>query len=84
MLCDFGSATNCFQNPQTVGVAAIEEEIKKWGLTQELSHFTNKNAEALMNCLLHSTIDTLHYPIGPQRWSTSMVEKSLQQRLTFG
>lgn len=30
MLCDFGSATNKFQNPQTEGVAAVEEEIKKF------------------------------------------------------
>nr|XP_061803951.1 AP2-associated protein kinase 1-like [Nerophis lumbriciformis] len=30
VLCDFGSATNCFQNPQTEGVATIEEEIKKY------------------------------------------------------
>ncbi|XP_061907396.1 AP2-associated protein kinase 1-like isoform X6 [Entelurus aequoreus] len=30
VLCDFGSATNCFQNPQTEGVPVIEEEIKKY------------------------------------------------------
>ncbi|XP_077600644.1 AP2-associated protein kinase 1-like isoform X4 [Stigmatopora nigra] len=30
VLCDFGSATNSFQNPQTEGVAIIEEEIKKY------------------------------------------------------
>ncbi|XP_077942948.1 AP2-associated protein kinase 1 isoform X22 [Gasterosteus aculeatus] len=30
VLCDFGSATNCFQNPQTEGVAVVEEEIKKY------------------------------------------------------
>ncbi|KAK5615519.1 hypothetical protein CRENBAI_026120 [Crenichthys baileyi] len=30
VLCDFGSATNNFQNPQTEGVAAVEEEIKKY------------------------------------------------------
>ncbi|XP_072290230.1 AP2-associated protein kinase 1 isoform X2 [Eucyclogobius newberryi] len=30
VLCDFGSATNQFQNPQTEGVAAVEEEIKKY------------------------------------------------------
>nr|XP_033475068.1 AP2-associated protein kinase 1-like isoform X4 [Epinephelus lanceolatus] len=30
VLCDFGSATNRFQNPQTEGVPAIEEEIKKY------------------------------------------------------
>lgn len=30
VLCDFGSATNKFQNPQTEGVAAVEEEIKKY------------------------------------------------------
>lgn len=30
VLCDFGSATNKFQNPQTEGVAAVEEEIKKF------------------------------------------------------
>ncbi|XP_023200113.1 AP2-associated protein kinase 1 isoform X7 [Xiphophorus maculatus] len=30
VLCDFGSATNHFQNPQTEGVAVIEEEIKKY------------------------------------------------------
>ncbi|XP_035811735.2 AP2-associated protein kinase 1-like isoform X9 [Amphiprion ocellaris] len=30
VLCDFGSATNRFQNPQTEGVAIIEEEIKKY------------------------------------------------------
>lgn len=29
VLCDFGSATNKFQNPQTEGVNAVEEEIKK-------------------------------------------------------
>lgn len=29
VLCDFGSATNRFQSPQTEGVAAVEEEIKK-------------------------------------------------------
>ncbi|XP_009947278.1 PREDICTED: AP2-associated protein kinase 1-like, partial [Leptosomus discolor] len=28
VLCDFGSATNKFQNPQTEGVNAVEEEIK--------------------------------------------------------
>uniref|UniRef100_A0A8C6NMC0 non-specific serine/threonine protein kinase n=1 Tax=Nothobranchius furzeri TaxID=105023 RepID=A0A8C6NMC0_NOTFU len=30
VLCDFGSATNRFQNPQTDGVAGVEEEIKKY------------------------------------------------------
>uniref|UniRef100_A0A087YPC5 non-specific serine/threonine protein kinase n=1 Tax=Poecilia formosa TaxID=48698 RepID=A0A087YPC5_POEFO len=30
VLCDFGSATSRFQNPQTEGVAAAEEEIKKY------------------------------------------------------
>ncbi|XP_017272747.1 AP2-associated protein kinase 1-like isoform X3 [Kryptolebias marmoratus] len=30
VLCDFGSATNHFQNPQTEGVAVVEEEIKKY------------------------------------------------------
>ncbi|KAK7934175.1 hypothetical protein WMY93_005071 [Mugilogobius chulae] len=30
VLCDFGSATNRFQNPQSEGVAAVEEEIKKY------------------------------------------------------
>ncbi|XP_061584869.1 AP2-associated protein kinase 1-like [Cololabis saira] len=30
VLCDFGSATNCFQNPQTDGVADVDEEIKKY------------------------------------------------------
>lgn len=30
VLCDFGSATNKFQTPQTEGVAAVEEEIKKY------------------------------------------------------
>uniref|UniRef100_A0A1A8H1N4 non-specific serine/threonine protein kinase n=1 Tax=Nothobranchius korthausae TaxID=1143690 RepID=A0A1A8H1N4_9TELE len=30
VLCDFGSATNHFQNPQTDGVAGVEEEIKKY------------------------------------------------------
>ncbi|XP_055080199.1 AP2-associated protein kinase 1-like [Periophthalmus magnuspinnatus] len=30
VLCDFGSATNRFQNPQTEGVASVEEEIKKY------------------------------------------------------
>ncbi|XP_076127228.1 AP2-associated protein kinase 1 isoform X7 [Alosa pseudoharengus] len=30
VLCDFGSATNHFQNPQAEGVPAVEEEIKKY------------------------------------------------------
>ncbi|KAM6944449.1 AP2-associated protein kinase 1 isoform 1-T1 [Lycodopsis pacificus] len=30
VLCDFGSATDRFQNPQTEGVADVEEEIKKY------------------------------------------------------
>ncbi|KAJ3604212.1 hypothetical protein NHX12_028953 [Muraenolepis orangiensis] len=30
VLCDFGSATNRFQNPQTEGVPEVEEEIKKY------------------------------------------------------
>ncbi|XP_028269530.1 AP2-associated protein kinase 1 isoform X7 [Parambassis ranga] len=30
VLCDFGSATNCFQNPQSEGVPVVEEEIKKY------------------------------------------------------
>lgn len=30
VLCDFGSATNKFQSPQTEGVAVVEEEIKKF------------------------------------------------------
>ncbi|XP_028312609.1 AP2-associated protein kinase 1 isoform X2 [Gouania willdenowi] len=30
VLCDFGSATNCFQNPQIEGVPLVEEEIKKY------------------------------------------------------
>ncbi|XP_043938955.1 AP2-associated protein kinase 1 isoform X3 [Protopterus annectens] len=30
VLCDFGSATNKFQNPQSEGVNAVEEEIKKY------------------------------------------------------
>ncbi|XP_034974097.1 AP2-associated protein kinase 1 isoform X7 [Zootoca vivipara] len=30
VLCDFGSATNKFQNPQLEGVNAVEEEIKKY------------------------------------------------------
>ncbi|KAF5892334.1 AP2-associated protein kinase 1-like isoform X6, partial [Clarias magur] len=30
VLCDFGSATNRFQDPQAVGAAVVEEEIKKY------------------------------------------------------
>uniref|UniRef100_A0A8C9TDK1 non-specific serine/threonine protein kinase n=1 Tax=Scleropages formosus TaxID=113540 RepID=A0A8C9TDK1_SCLFO len=30
VLCDFGSATNRFQNPQNEGVPVVEEEIKKY------------------------------------------------------
>ncbi|XP_039768159.1 AP2-associated protein kinase 1 [Ornithorhynchus anatinus] len=30
VLCDFGSATNKFQNPQAEGVSAVEDEIKKY------------------------------------------------------
>ncbi|MCI4381237.1 hypothetical protein PGIGA_G00249250 [Pangasianodon gigas] len=30
VLCDFGSATNRFQDPQAEGAAAVEEEIKKY------------------------------------------------------
>ncbi|XP_035021941.1 AP2-associated protein kinase 1 isoform X4 [Hippoglossus stenolepis] len=30
VLCDFGSATNHFQNPQTEGVPVVEDEIKKY------------------------------------------------------
>ncbi|XP_042176506.1 AP2-associated protein kinase 1-like isoform X11 [Oncorhynchus tshawytscha] len=30
VLCDFGSATNRFQNPQTEGIPLVEEEIKKY------------------------------------------------------
>ncbi|XP_030592939.1 AP2-associated protein kinase 1 isoform X7 [Archocentrus centrarchus] len=30
VLCDFGSAINRFQNPQTEGVAVVEDEIKKY------------------------------------------------------
>ncbi|XP_039624438.1 AP2-associated protein kinase 1 isoform X9 [Polypterus senegalus] len=30
VLCDFGSATNKFQNPQNDGVGIVEEEIKKY------------------------------------------------------
>ncbi|KAM4037146.1 AP2-associated protein kinase 1 isoform 6-T6 [Anomaloglossus baeobatrachus] len=30
VLCDFGSATNKCQNPQTEGVSAVEDEIKKY------------------------------------------------------
>ncbi|XP_072491441.1 AP2-associated protein kinase 1 isoform X10 [Notamacropus eugenii] len=30
VLCDFGSATNRFQNPQAEGVNAVEDEIKKY------------------------------------------------------
>ncbi|XP_023658104.2 AP2-associated protein kinase 1-like isoform X1 [Paramormyrops kingsleyae] len=30
VLCDFGSATNRFQNPQTEGVPVVEEDIKKY------------------------------------------------------
>ncbi|KAI1900836.1 hypothetical protein AGOR_G00053960 [Albula goreensis] len=30
VLCDFGSATNKFQNPQSEGVPVVEEEIKKY------------------------------------------------------
>ncbi|KAL2092624.1 hypothetical protein ACEWY4_012422 [Coilia grayii] len=30
VLCDFGSATNRFQNPQTEGAQLVEEEIKKY------------------------------------------------------
>ncbi|XP_053275876.1 AP2-associated protein kinase 1 isoform X8 [Pleuronectes platessa] len=30
VLCDFGSATNRFQNPQTEGVPVVDEEIKKY------------------------------------------------------
>ncbi|XP_061449233.1 AP2-associated protein kinase 1 isoform X9 [Rhineura floridana] len=30
VLCDFGSATNKFQNPQLEGVNAVEEEVKKY------------------------------------------------------
>lgn len=29
VLCDFGSATNKFQNPQVEGVNIVEDEIKK-------------------------------------------------------
>ncbi|KAJ8347095.1 hypothetical protein SKAU_G00284960 [Synaphobranchus kaupii] len=30
VLCDFGSATNTFQNPQIEGVTVVEDEIKKY------------------------------------------------------
>lgn len=30
VLCDFGSATERSQSPQTEGVAVVEEEIKKY------------------------------------------------------
>lgn len=30
VLCDFGSATKKFQNPQSDGVTVVEEEIKKY------------------------------------------------------
>uniref|UniRef100_A0A452E233 AP2-associated protein kinase 1 n=1 Tax=Capra hircus TaxID=9925 RepID=A0A452E233_CAPHI len=37
VLCDFGSATNKFQNPQTEGVNAVEDEIKKTSYWQLVS-----------------------------------------------
>ena len=43
VLCDFGSATDKFQSPQTEGVATVEEEIKKF----VHDHYINK-------CILNS------------------------------
>lgn len=52
VLCDFGSATDKFQSPQTEGVAAVEEEIKKFVPLfilnfHSLAHFLGNVAQKL-------------------------------------
>lgn len=83
MLCDFGSATNRFQNPQTEGVPAVEEEIKKWVFwaLYIFDPFSYWNSEAHWSAV---KLGTLLCHTALQRWSTSTVEWSSLQRQTFG
>lgn len=65
MLCDFGSATNRFQNPQTEGVPVVEEEIKKWvslsTLVYPLNTYPNKYPETHSSAALNTRYTTLSY-----------------------
>lgn len=45
VLCDFGSATDRFQSPQTEGVATVEEEIKKLVHSDPISIFKLRSTE---------------------------------------
>lgn len=56
VLCDFGSATNKFQSPQTEGVAAVEEEIKKFVSLFVWSWFSGSE----LLCLLHEQNISAH------------------------
>lgn len=47
VLCDFGSATNKFQSPQTEGVAIVEEEIKKF-VTLFVGNICSSHSPALL------------------------------------
>lgn len=91
MLCDFGSATNRFQNPQTEGVAVLEDEIKKLvvGVFSSLCTiypFFLPICQKLIGLFSYitATAGILRCHTVLQRWSTSMGEMSSQQRQTFG
>lgn len=83
VLCDFGSATNRVQNPQTEGVAVVEEEIKKLVYLSHFVTFLGRKLPKLISMLLVTT-GTLLCHTALQRWSTSTVERSSRQRRIFG
>jgi len=62
VLCDFGSAINRPQNPQAEGVAAVEEEIKKWAsflvyiANHSFTFFTSIKSSTLCVCLRYTTL----------------------------
>lgn len=83
VLCDFGSATNRFQNPQTDGVPVVEEEIKKWDFWASTAFvFALIKNQKLISLLCKPGI--LLCPTALQRWSTCMVARSSRQKQTFG
>lgn len=89
MLCDFGSATNHFQNPQTEGVAVLEDEIKKlvvFFLLMYLLPYFLPIFQKLIGLFSYitATAGILRCHTVLQRWSTSMGEMSSQQKQTFG
>ncbi|XP_028830115.1 AP2-associated protein kinase 1 isoform X5 [Denticeps clupeoides] len=81
VLCDFGSATNRFQNPQTEGVTLVEDEIKKY---TTLSYRAPEMVNLYNGKIISTKADIWNAPIPtklpePIRASEAAVKKSQNQ-----